>query len=196
MTAPVQLRPDPSTVPATMTSYQRMMADALAPLIVKCKTCGEPAGIGYDCRSKSGYTVPFHAARKKAVEHLTEDERIAEFAALRADQLRRRADAVAQMERDKPDPGFQRQRDWWNAQFARIDAESRASESDFRARCKDTPFQGFRTHADGCRCLHTGAVEHTPEFARAVREREHRESLTIALPVTDLGAVRAKRGVR
>lgn len=196
MTAVAQLHPDPSTVPATMTSYQRMMADALAPLIVKCETCGEPAGIGFDCRSKSGYTTSFHAARKKAIAHLTEDERIAAFGALRAEQVRRRAETVAQMERDKSDPEFQRQRKWWEEQFARIDAEAAASERDFRARCTDVPFRNSRTHADGCTCRSSGVVEYTPEFARAVRERERREALVGALPVTDLTQVRAMRGAR
>ncbi len=192
MTA-VALRPDPATVPATMTSYQRMMSAALAPLSVKCETCGEPAGIGFDCRSKSGYTVPFHTARKQAVAHLTEDERVAAFAALRAEQVRVRAESVAAMERAESDPEVQRSRARWDEEFNRIDAESRASEADFRSRCNDVPFRNSRTHADACRCLHTGAVEHTPEFARAVQERQRREAQIGALPVTDLTAVRAAR---
>jgi hypothetical protein len=179
-----------------MTDYQRMMAEALSPLTEKCATCGEPAGIGFNCRSKSGYTVPFHAARKKAVAHLTEDERIAAFGALRAEQSRRRAATVAYIERAKTDPEVQRQRAWWNDQFARIDAEAAASERDFRARCTDAPFRNSRTHADGCTCRSSGVVEYTPEFARVKRERERDEALRGTRRVTDLAQVRAMRGAR
>jgi hypothetical protein len=191
----VPLRNDPATVPETMTGYQRMMASALAPMTVQCPRCDEPRGM--DCRSTGGYTVPFHAPRLAAVDHLTDDERVAAFAALRAEQKRRLAEGEAQRRQLLSDPQWVAQRDatraWWNTQFDRIDREQHAEEADLRSRCADAPFLGFRAHADGCRCLHTGEVEFTAEFAQAKADRERRESLRGALPVTDLAA---RRGVQ
>lgn len=191
----VPLRPDPSTVPATMTDYQRMMASAMAPETVGCSFCD--AARGFPCQSSGGYTVPFHAARQKAVAHLTDDERVAAFAALQAERRRIRDAWEDQHRRNLADPQWVAQRDatrkWWNDRFDEIDEAVRAEEHDFRSRCTDTPFRGSRTHADGCRCLHTGEVEFTPEFARARRERERHEALRGTLPVTDLATVRGAR---
>lgn len=192
----VPLRPDPSTVPATLTDWQRMMYAARADETVPCPFCN--AWRGMQCVSMSnGHTTWTHSKRKKAVEHLTEDERIAAYASLQAERKRSRDESDAQMRRNLADPAWVARRDatrkWWNDQFDAIREEAWREESDFRSRCTDAPFRGSRTHADGCRCLHTGEVEYTPEFAHAKRERERRESLRGALPVTDLAS---RRGVR
>ncbi len=182
MNAPIALRPDPSTVPASMTSYQLMMAAGLAPLTVKCDTCGEPAGSGYYCRSKSGYTTPIHAARKAAVAHLTEDEQVAAFAAMRAEEKRRRDESSARQAERNADPAYITERDRkraaWNAAFAQVDADQRAHEAQRRSECRD-----MWVHADDCMCADPTWVRPAPPVLDIGRR-----------DVTDLSAVRAKRG--
>lgn len=185
------LRPAHRT-PALMDDYQRTMAVANAPLTVACKLCHQPREM--ECRSSGGYTVPPHAVRVRDVEHLTDDEKVAAAAATFAEQDRRRAEVDAHMARLEADPQWVAQRNatraYINAEFDRIREEGRAAERDFRARCTDTPFLRSRTHADGCRCKVTGDVEYTPAFVEARRLRDLRGTL----PVTDLAAVRARRG--
>lgn len=188
-----ELRPDPSTVPAPLTDYQRSMYAARAPQTVSCPFCHAWAGMS--CISTvNGHTTWTHAKRKAAVAHLSDEEKIAAYAGLLAERKRTR-DQWETAERARlADPAYVAQRDatrkWWNDQLDAIRDQAAAEESDFRSRCDDTPFRNFRTHADGCRCKHTGEVEYTPEFAAARRRREHKESLRGTLPVTDLAARR------
>lgn len=189
----VQLH-DPSTAPATMSVYERSAALMRAPLTQPCPFC--PAQPDDHCRSKSGNVVPTHDDREKLVADWSDDEKLAAFGALRREADARRAESIAHMERAKNDPNVQRQRTWWDEQIGRIDADIRAAELDFRSRCTDAPFAGHRTHADDCRCIHTGVVVHTLKFVAAVRERLRLEALAGELPVTDLAEVRAMRGAR
>lgn len=192
----VPLHPHQHTVPATLTDYQRRRYSASAADTVPCPYC--KAMRGMQCVSTvNGHTTWTHAKRKRAVAHLTEEERVAAYASLQAERQRSRDEWDAQMRRDLADPQWVANRDatrkWWDDQLAAIREQSRREESDFRSRCTDRPFKNFRTHADGCRCLHTGEVEYTPEFAKAKADRERRESLRGVPPVTDLAA---RRGVR
>jgi hypothetical protein len=192
VTAVVPLHPDPSTVPATMSSWQRMMALASAPKTVKCDFCDAPCGI--DCTTPTGWPAPFHAARKQAIAHLTDDEQVAAFAAMRAAAVagaeKFRREEAARMADPDYVAGLQASRQWWNEQIAEVDRKVAAEERDFRDRCTDNPFRGQRSHADSCRCRHTGSVEWTP----AVLETRRVEALRGKLPVTDLASVRARRG--
>lgn len=91
------MHPAGYTSPADLTDYQRMMYIGQAPITEACKTCRK--GRGLDCRSKSGYVVPFHVPRIAAVEHLTDDEKIAAFAALQAERDRARRKTEQQLAR-------------------------------------------------------------------------------------------------
>lgn len=191
MTA-TQLRPA-HTTPATLTDWQRRMYSASAPETVGCDFCN--AASGFQCTSSGGYTVAYHAARHKAVAHLTEDERVAAYAALQDQRRRSREAWEAEYRRNLADPAWVARRDAVRAQVnAAFDAareQAAAAERDFRSRCADRPFRGSRTHADNCHCKTTGEVEYTPQFAEARRLRELRGTL----PVTDLAAARAARRV-
>lgn len=182
MTAVVSLRPDPSTVPATMTDYQRTMADALAPITVPCPRC--KSGRGLDCRSSGDYTVPFHAARKAAIAHLAEDERVAAFGALRAEQRRLRDELQALEAKRLADPVYvaeqERARQWWRDQFARLDEDRRAHERKRRTECLDQ-----WVHGDDCMCADPTWVRPAPPVLDIGRRE-----------VTDLTQVRAARGRR
>ncbi len=117
MTAVVPFR-RPEHTPATMTDYQRTMAVANAPLVIIGGTCKAPYG-AY-CRSKAGNAVPFHPARKGAIADLTDDEKVAAFAALRAAQRRTCEAGRRQMARLATDPAFVARR---AAVRAMVDAE-------------------------------------------------------------------------
>ncbi len=77
--------------------YIRSTAVGLAQITVVCdpakRGCG--AGRGAFCKSSGGYNVPFHAPRKAAVEHLSEDEKYEAYRQMRAEQELRRRESEA-----------------------------------------------------------------------------------------------------
>lgn len=180
------------THPDTLTDYQRSRFPYEAPRTVPCGQCD--VGPEAYCVSSGGYTVGFHAKRVKAVAHLTDAEKTAAVASMLDGIRRRRAEGEAEDARRWADPAYraqiEAQRQWWNDQFARIDAEARAEERDFRQRCTDNPIvasEWSRLHTDDCRCRLDGEVRLKP--------RPKVVPLG-SLPVTDLAQVRAARGAR
>ncbi len=64
--------------------YIRSSAVAAAPMTVGCTRCLAPRG-SY-CRSTGQYNVPFHKARKDAVEHLSEQQRYDAYVEMRREE--------------------------------------------------------------------------------------------------------------
>lgn len=167
-----------------MTTFIESSAVALAPQTVPCPRC--KAQRGEWCRSAGGYqnsAVGFHAARRKAVAHLSDAERYGAYAAMRAEQDARRAEARAAL--SEPLTGEQQaSRAAQCAAWNEICRDVAAEERDYRNRCTDTPRAEFRRHTDGCRCKQTGQVELIPRPA---------ELPVGVLPVTDLAVWRRTR---
>lgn len=69
------------------------MAAALAPLTVACPHCNARRGLF--CTSVGAHTTTLHAARKRLLADLSEDERIAAYETLRAERAGTRAATVA-----------------------------------------------------------------------------------------------------
>lgn len=112
---PPQVYPGASTVP-------RVMASALAPLSVRCPFCRAPRGS--QCRSRTGYTGGIHAARRKAVAHLSDAERLAAYDLMRAEQDARRTQTVQALAECANDPEIQATRRATGAAWARICRET------------------------------------------------------------------------
>lgn len=75
------------------TEYSRMMATALAPMANQCPRCKSPRGSW--CESSGGYrnsAVGFHAARKRLITGLSDDERADLYLTVHAEQDARRAE--------------------------------------------------------------------------------------------------------
>lgn len=161
-------------------SYAHTMATAHAPITVACPFC--KSGRGAECRSTGDYTVAFHAARKRAIAHLSSEQRLEAFAAFRAEREQRRAEAKASAEAFYADPvkvaalhaGWAAQREAWAA----VNAEIRAEERDRRERCR-SPY----LHRDDCQCRDP---QWTPPPLRTPRP------VGVA-DVADLDAERARR---
>ncbi len=76
-------------------AYSRRMATALAPMAYQCPRC--KSGRGSWCESSGGYrnsAVGFHAARKRLVADLSDDERADLYLAVHAEQQARRAETM------------------------------------------------------------------------------------------------------
>jgi hypothetical protein len=87
----------------TAPTFNRVMAVAQAPLTVGCPRC--LAGRGSHCRSSGGYqnsAVGFHAVRKAAVAHLSDDQRYDAYAQMRAEEAQLRAQVSAQLRQPLP----------------------------------------------------------------------------------------------
>lgn len=80
--------------------YERTMAVANAPLTVVCRRCR--AFRGLFCQSRSGCTTSFHAVRKADVAGLSDDEKVAAVAALRAGRENTRAAVEATLAQSSP----------------------------------------------------------------------------------------------
>lgn len=80
-------------------TYQRARALDDAPLTVDCPTCH--ATRSERCRSTRtpGYTVPHHKTRHAAVAAWTDERKLAEVEAMRADQEQLRQTTAAQVNR-------------------------------------------------------------------------------------------------
>lgn len=126
-----------------MTAFNRVMAVAAAPMTVGCPKC--LAGRGAYCTSRGGYqnsAVGFHAARKRAVEHLSEQQRYDAYAAMRAEEAQLRAQVSARLAQPLTPQQVESQRRTREA-WARTDAEVR----EWRRTCAD-----ILNHTFGCRC--------------------------------------------
>lgn len=125
-------------------AYARMMWAALAPKTVRCPRC--KAGPGDDCVSSGGYqnsAVGLHAARKQAVAHLSEEERVAAFGRLKAEELARREEATRRLAELAADPQVVESRRRTAAAWAKVDAELAEARKD----CSQVG-----VHESGCRC--------------------------------------------
>ncbi len=159
------------------TAYARMMWAALAPKTAYCDPaeggCG--AGPGADCMSSGGYQNPavgFHAARKSAVAHLSEEERVAAFGRLKAEEAARREETVRRLAELARDPQVQKARRRTAEAWAKVDAEIAAARRD----CSQVGF-----HEPGCRCRWL------------VSQARRKLSPIRAGTVVDLNAARASR---
>lgn len=162
---------------------------ALSPKLHRCPRCG--AARGDWCKSTGGYQTSltgFHAARRKLVADLPDDDAYAAMTELFDEDDARQA-AVRSASRQPLTAAQETTRRNISAAWNRIRADLRAEERDLRARCTDTPHYGMRSHADDCQCRIHGDVSYTA----AVVEARRLEALRGQLPVTDLSEARAKR---
>ncbi len=126
------------------TAYARLMWSALAPKTVQCPRCG--AARGADCISSGGWqnsAVGLHAARKAAVAHLSDDERVAAYGALKAEEESRREATRARLVELSRDPQVIEARRRTAEAWDRLDAEL----AEERRHCARVGF-----HERGCRC--------------------------------------------
>lgn len=148
-------------------AHTRTRLLASAPQIRDCPKCG--ANRGDYCRSSGGYQtslVAYHAARRRLVAHLSEDEAYAEM--VKVDAERR----------------------------ARQDAARAAMQAQVAARVDDPQIREAqaRTRAAWSRTAVEAAAEVGAQFRlRLVSEREQRPPLGPVRGVTDLAAVRARK---
>ena len=155
--------------------YIRSMAVAMAPMTVGCTRC--LAGRGSHCESSGGYrnsAVGFHAARKAAVAHLSEQQRYDAYAEMRAEEAALRASVSARL-RQPLTPEQQASRRATGEAWARTDAEVRQWRRDR---------VDVLTHSYGCRCRTEQPARQPLGPIRGVA------------PVGDLSAARRRRALR
>lgn len=152
-------------------AHTRTRLLASAPQIRDCPKCG--ANRGDYCKSSGGYQtslVAYHAARRRLVAHLSEDEAYAAMVEVDAER-RARQDAARAAMRERVQ--------------AQIDA--RVDDPQIRE-------AQARTRAAWSRTAVEAAAEVGSQFRlRLVSEREQRPPLGPIRGVTDLAAVRARK---